>query len=142
MQTSSSDNPTPRNAVEMLLDTFASEQCYLPSGAHPLASPDDLPPRLQARARSLDPVSGWRAWTDDASFWFISGRLCTPPRAPADLLALEISFFNPEGQPVAAGEWALGQDGHWTLRRVIDSFDSPDRARAGAALPHKTPLKS
>lgn len=139
MQISSSDNSTPRNTVEMLLETFASEQCYLPSSAHPLASPDDLPPRLQARARSLDPVSGWRAWTDDASFWFMSGRLCTAPRgAPADLLALEISFFDPEGRPVAAGEWALQPDGHWSLRRVIES----DRAVSGTALPRKSPLKS
>jgi hypothetical protein len=121
--TSVSRIPKPRSAIEVLLEAFAWHTHYVPPVAHVLASADELPPPLQARACTLDRQSSWRAWTDDVRFWCLAGRLCGPRHASGDVLALEISFFDPDGRLVAVGEWALQSEGHWALRRVIDSGD-------------------
>ncbi len=120
MEVSLSRRLTPRHAIAILIEMFVSQQRYVPPSAYPLASPEDLPPSLEARVRSLGPLSSWRAWTDDARFWFIAARLCDPPRTAAGLLAMEVLFFDQDGRPVAAGEWTLRGDGCWGLRRVID----------------------
>jgi hypothetical protein len=114
---------TPREAVEVLLESFVRQLRYLPSGAHPLAVLEELPRRLQLRARSLRPQVSWRAWTDGVRFWFIAARLCKSVRAPANVLALQILFFDPDGQPVAAGEWTFDANGRWTLRHLMDPVE-------------------
>jgi hypothetical protein len=111
---------TPRHA---LLESFVRQLRYLPADAHSVALFEELPRRFQFRARHLGPLSSWRAWTDHVRFWFIAARLCNSQGAPSGVLAMEISFFDSDGQPVAAGEWTLRSDGHWVLRRVIDISD-------------------
>jgi hypothetical protein len=114
---------TPRHAVEVLLESFVGQLCYVPPGTNPIAVVEELPPRLQARARNFGALASWRAWTDNVRFWFIAARLCNQHGAPVGVLAMEILFFDTDGLPVAAGEWTLRSDGRWVLRRVIDISD-------------------
>jgi hypothetical protein len=121
-----------RHAIQELVDAFVCEQRYLPPGAHTLTSSKDLPPRLQLLARRRSPLATWRAWTDQDRFWFIAARLCNPSGVPAGLLALEIVFFDRDGRSAASGVWTLRSDGHWALRRVIETSGRSHRPGATA----------
>jgi len=118
---SASQSATARHAVEVLIDSFVRQQNYVPAKARAVSHLEDLHPRLQDRARDLEPLSGWRAWSLGTRLWFITARLCSPERSPAGLLILQIRFFDKDGHLAAAGEWSLQAGGHWKLLRVIDS---------------------
>lgn len=122
MKSTAEHDAKTKHAIEMLLDSFVQQQRYLPSSASPILSVQDLPTRLKAHAQETAPFASWRAWTDEGRLRFVVARLTEQSRARTGLLCLEVSFFDADGVIVAAGEWALKENGDWVLIRV------PERA--------------
>ncbi len=107
-----------KHAIEILLDSFVQQQRYLPSGASPICSIEELPRRLKERAQNTESFACWRAWIDEGRLRFLVASLTEQSRARAGLLCLRVDFFDADGAIVASGEWALRDDASWMLIRV------------------------
>jgi hypothetical protein len=100
--------------VESLLDSFIPSRQYVPDNAHRLRCCDELPPRLQQRARQVR-QGIWRAWTDGLRVWFVVARRMPTVSRDANRHALCVSFFDMDGRVASCAVWTLSGDGQWTL---------------------------
>jgi len=130
---------TPRQALGLLLESFARTYRYVPERAHAISDPKELPDRLRHLAERHPPLSTWRTWIDDVRLWFVIGRLSDECCCSHDSLLLEMLFVSIDGQPVAAGCWGLSPQGHWVLRHIHEpektGLAAPRARQMGATLP-------
>lgn len=103
-----------------LLDEFVRERRYVPERVPVIESLDDLPLRLQARAKSAGSDTQWRAWTDGHRIWFIVARPIRVPGQQAREITLQMRFYDHDGALAAAGVWLRRVTGHWMLYGVLD----------------------
>lgn len=106
-------------ALALLLDSFARQRGYIPERAVPVDLAADLPERLRRLAGAIKPPACWRAWSDGPRFWFMIGRV-RQRAADARSAGLELLFISQDGEPVAAGLWAVGPGGDWALTQVLE----------------------
>ncbi len=108
-------------ALALLLENFARQKHYVPETALSIDDAAQLPERLRRQSGKIKQPAAWRAWRDDATIWFLVGRLaryqCSLPGAKG----LEVLFFSQDGETVAAGAWELAPDGSWVLCRPLDA---------------------
>ena len=81
---------------------------------------DELPMRLEQRARSLPPGSIWRAYTDGARLWFAVAALADSESYGPTAVAVEVLFFENDGVLCSGGIWTCDPDGDWRLERLVD----------------------
>lgn len=103
-----------------LLEEFVGERSYVPDGAQVIDSSDDLPPRLQARARGARAETHWRAWTDGHRIWLILAQPVSVPSQQAGEIALKMGFYDQDGVLASCGIWLRRATGGWALYCVLD----------------------
>jgi len=100
--------------VDPLLDSFILSQQYVPDTAQRIRFRNELPLRLQLRARQArDGV--WRAWTDGLCIWFVAARLIPEVSRQVNRHALHVSFIDMDGRIASCAVWTLSSDGRWIL---------------------------
>lgn len=104
------------HALGLLMEGFARQTRYVPENACAVHSSEELPPAI-ARAAAGRTGTVWRAWTDGARFWCVSGRAACAESATGDAI-LELVFIGSDGSAEAAGAWSLNAQGRWTLCRA------------------------
>jgi hypothetical protein len=103
--------------VDSLLDSFIFSQQYVPDTAHRVNYYNELPPRLQLRARQLR-HGVWRAWTDRQRIWFVVAKLIPEVSREMNRHALHVSFIDMDGRLASCAVWTQGGDGKWILYDV------------------------
>jgi hypothetical protein len=100
--------------VDSLLDSLIVSQQYVPDAAQRIRFRDELPLRLQLRARQVrDGV--WRAWTDGLCIWFVAAKLIPEVSREVSRHALHVSFIDMDGRLASSAVWTLNSDGRWIL---------------------------
>jgi hypothetical protein len=103
--------------VDSLLDSFMLSQQYVPDTADRVNYCNELPPRLQLRARQVrDGV--WRAWTDGQRIWLVVAKLIPEASREVNRHALHVSFIDMDGRLASCGVWTQGADARWILYDV------------------------
>lgn len=105
-----------KHALSLLMEGFARQTRYVPENARAVHSSGELPPAL-ARAAARRTGAVWRAWTDGARFWCVSGQVTCAESAAGDAV-LDLVFIGPDGYDEAAGAWMINAQGRWTLCRA------------------------
>lgn len=110
-----------------LLESFAADTAYMPSGAAPIRAACDLPRALLRFVRPAASNEAWRAWGHEHHIWFVTGRLSPADAETADGAAVHVFFYNRMGNLLCSGVWELKPSGNWKLRAVAGT---PPRAVA------------
>ncbi len=101
--------------LKELLERFALETQYVPPHARLVDDLRELPLALEGRATGCGSEAAWRAWTDGARIWFITGRLSWWPIESHSRPTLHLLFFDDSGDLVSSGVWRRDEPGTWTL---------------------------
>jgi len=109
--------------VDSLLDSFIVSQQYVPDTARPVRFCDELPLRLQLRARQVR-HGVWRAWTDGLRIWFVVAKLIPEVSREVNRQALHVSFIDMDGRIASCAVWTLSSDGRWSLYDAYPRFRS------------------
>jgi hypothetical protein len=109
--------------VDSLLDSFIVSQQYVPDTASRVRFCDELPQRLQLRARQVR-HGVWRAWTDGLRIWFVVAKLIPEVSREVNRHALHVSFFDMDGRIASRAVWTLSSDGRWILYDAYPQFRS------------------
>jgi hypothetical protein len=103
--------------VDSLVDSFIFDQHYVPDTASRVNYRNELPLRLQLRARQVrDGV--WRAWMDGQRIWFVVAKLIPEISSEAIRHALHVSFIDMDGRLASCAVWTQAGDGRWILYDV------------------------
>lgn len=118
--------------LDALLEEFVRERRYVPEHALLIESLDELPLRLQARARSAQLDAQWRAWTDGHRIWFIVARPVSVAGGQVREITLKMAFYDHDGALAACGVWLRQVTGHWMLHSVLGDEQAATGEHAAA----------
>jgi hypothetical protein len=110
-----------------LLESFAADAAYVPTGASPVRAACDLPRALLRFVRPGASNEAWRAWSHEHRIWFVTGRLSPTDAGAEDGAAVHVFSYNQLGNLLCSGVRELKPSGSWKLRAVAGT---PPRAVA------------
>lgn len=109
-----------RTLTGLLLEEFIATRRYVPEGATPIQTPEDLPPQLRRQVQELNGQWQWRAWNSGPRIWFVIAQIVSDPRLESQEQALRVLFFDVDGVVVACADWLRRGLHRWVLYRILD----------------------
>jgi hypothetical protein len=114
------ETPLSESTLGNQLDKLLSAR-WLPGGwVQRVWNPTELPLRLEQCVQSLSPEATWRAYTDGVRLWFAIAATADAKPYGTGSVALEVHFFEDNGELCAGGIWSCDADGVWRLEKVMD----------------------